>query len=493
MKMERLPIRFHWKNLHVRWPFSVLGILVSVFAAPGFSQDLESFLVKEEQESLESFWIGCENKECHPSVGSLFKMNFKFSKNTTITETSGVKKSETRISGSSDLDRCSLSLIATDQILTNAHCLPEGVKVGNGLERTYAIFPATVVKNGKGESRPIERVRVTKVLQVSAFDPNAKMSPDYAILQLAKPILNRPVLKLVAQPFVDGESYQVVAMWPLKETATRKRMGALQRTQSCQSFSDTIIQPYGPQETQTFFTLFGCSAMKGNSGSPIFNKVGEIVGVLAQGDQGVEIPGNQIVPTFASSQAYTKYAESFSDLKNTPKFWLSGTTATCIFRGAGCTAVITDKDEEAGRLRMSEAISSNLSRMLEDVAGLARLTGPEKAFYDDVEAVQFGDFPKVTVEMTSKPVCASYDYFVALRNKLGPSAQSGFETQVPYATRKWVVSTAVGPDWKLQYRVSPEAVLGKENITLKIAPRGEVSKKLPDGNYESFGVLCRMK
>ena len=113
--------------------------------------------------------IVCPKGDCPSFVGGLYNI-------------SPGKMSGYRVGG------CSTSLIAPDQVLTNAHCIPEDIaQIGNDCgNRIRIVFPKT-------SQHPLETLNCLKILNKSPLSEKAE-SPDWAILKLDRASKRTPLI-----------------------------------------------------------------------------------------------------------------------------------------------------------------------------------------------------------------------------------------------------------------------------------------------------------
>ncbi|MBX9768984.1 MAG: S1 family peptidase, partial [Bdellovibrionales bacterium] len=431
------------------------------------------------------------------SVGSLFRIDVKLE----AREVSGRKA----VHGSSQSGRCTQSLISPTRILTNAHCLKAGAKAGDAVTSTYAIFPATSAKyDPAGVVRAVERIKVLSVVRVSNFDRAAKMSPDFAILELERPVTTRPVLPIAQREFKDGDRYQVVAMWPLKDYSehpdpTKRKVtpvGALQRRYACKALLKTVITSFFKDGSDPFFALFGCPAPGGNSGSPILNPAGEIIGILASGpEKMVEAETTDSVAKYTSTETYEKYKEVMSRPDITPRFWLSGTSAKCILHPELCRdAVISEKQEDLQSTEDQKYFEAQMDAIFQDLLGKINASPSGPAFFDSFGDETRGKFPKLEIEVKTEIQCPSYAYFTNLQKSLGLRPEQGFEAKVPQHTRKWIIRSAIGPEWRYEFGVGPLPEVSERMLSVRVVPEAGKPTRVfeigSSGEARLLGSLC---
>lgn len=200
---------------------------------------------------------------------------------------------------------CSGVRIAKDLVLTNRHCVrliteqPNSGFDGSG----FAVLP-------KNPSDPWgETTSISNLVLISPKNVAGPIAgPDWAILKLlvqAPPFAaDVPVPKINRDGFKDGESYFVYAPSPY---ANASNPLAIEKRE-CKAVYRTIFAPSFDRPLNTVVAFAGCPIGPGNSGAPIYNKDGELVGIIA----------GQFVP--ATMEALSLIAATDFGLLASPQF-----------------------------------------------------------------------------------------------------------------------------------------------------------------------------
>lgn len=164
---------------------------------------------------------------------------------------------------------CTGFLIDKDVLVTNFHCLPEGLKkVGSSCEgQIHFLFPAT-------QDHQAEEADCDKILSLSSSDGDEPLRMDYAVLKL-KSRVERPPLYVNDSGIRDGEDLTIYKIDPVPG-----RGGVLKRV-TCPAIQNTIINPYFDGDLAGVVSLVPCSIIKGNSGSPMVDSSGSVKGVIS--------------------------------------------------------------------------------------------------------------------------------------------------------------------------------------------------------------------
>lgn len=190
-------------------------------------------------------------KSCHPSVALL-----------------------TSVTGN-DIHLCTAFLFKPDIVLTNSHCIPNDLKAENSNceKRMWVTFPAI---DSVGE----ERAGCYRVLHASDIGTDPKTPrPDFAFIQLERPILERRKMELSAEGLEDGTKVSIFHVTPVRNSRPIKGRIA---TMSCVVKQGTYFFPSFDHPLRSLGSLGECSAevKKGNSGSPVVNSEAKAIAIL---------------------------------------------------------------------------------------------------------------------------------------------------------------------------------------------------------------------
>jgi hypothetical protein len=175
--------------------------------------------------------------------------------------------------------QCTGSLIASDVVVTNSHCIPEGVKDGTA-ECSHLLgikFPAT---NGHPEETAICDHLITASSIVDKGNEGFLTKPDYAVFKL-KSRLTRANFSLDRAGIKDGVSLTIYSVDPMSKYELRGRLVK----RSCTSTKGSLMNPDDVDTFSDVILGFGsnCDVHGGNSGSPAMGQDGKVVGLLHGG------------------------------------------------------------------------------------------------------------------------------------------------------------------------------------------------------------------
>ncbi len=199
-------------------------------------------------ESMARAQVNCADPEkCSPSVGLLL-----------------VGADSNRVS------RCTSSLIASDLIVTNSHCIPKdwrspGFKIPANLSKVVFALAGDY---------PREVADVVEVIRASTLtENNAIGDQDYSILKLSRE-LDRPKIEIDSSGAPRDGKFTVIKINPNLETLD----GDMQIIE-CRNARNSIYNYSRLDRKPLTFFLHRCGIISGNSGSPIFASNGKAVGV----------------------------------------------------------------------------------------------------------------------------------------------------------------------------------------------------------------------
>lgn len=165
---------------------------------------------------------------------------------------------------------CSGFLVGPDLLVTAGHCMVNTGETKNETEMfcdAYSwLFDYQADVSGKVKTKNIASDKLYHCKQIiyAVKDENAPFR-DYAIIQLDRPVTDREPLKLSSEPLAVGAGVEMIG-YPLGAPMI---------------YSGNAKVLFDNPERESFIT--NLDAFDGNSGSAVFNKKGEVVGILIGG------------------------------------------------------------------------------------------------------------------------------------------------------------------------------------------------------------------
>lgn len=166
------------------------------------------------------------------------------------------------------ITQCTGFLIAEDIVATNAHCIPDHLRRKNqpiGCGSDLAIR----FKDSSSGKKSIYSCR-----EILAFDKNDPFSPDYAFFKI-NPTGRNP-FPIRKDGVKDGQFTKVIKVTPLGNGSG----GKIQVDQTCPIALGSLLSVKSTNSWSRTAVGMECQAQEGNSGSPVLNSQGEVIGIV---------------------------------------------------------------------------------------------------------------------------------------------------------------------------------------------------------------------
>lgn len=163
--------------------------------------------------------------------------------------------------------QCTTFVVAKNIVATNSHCIPEAVKQKQVAcsERMAMVFPQ---KNGTSVYRSCGQVLV-----MSSITGGMDLD-DFAFIEVAPMAIEPVVISQVG--VADGSLVRVTKLNPTDDGS----LGGRFETLTCKTVQKSLLNLYAIHPYSRTELAMGCEARGGNSGSPVMNSSGEVVGIL---------------------------------------------------------------------------------------------------------------------------------------------------------------------------------------------------------------------
>lgn len=175
---------------------------------------------------------------------------------------------------------CTWFLVGANRAMTNSHCVPEALRSPNNLN--CGDYLQGLIQTGTGQ----KTVRCKKVLFFSKMHDAVILSNDYALIELNKSFPEIETLKLERSGVVENQKINILTMTHhqsesgvqsefKKQTCILKSSDSLGRISSAGS---SPIIGFQEENSGDF-----CKTIGGNSGSPVVERAGKLIGILHGG------------------------------------------------------------------------------------------------------------------------------------------------------------------------------------------------------------------
>jgi V8-like Glu-specific endopeptidase len=158
---------------------------------------------------------------------------------------------------------CTAFLVSNNKVMTNRHCLPSHIKY-EGANCSGSMYFTFL------DHFPVD---CKKVIRLSNNYGRDKVQ-DYAIIELSKNVWQTPVR--INNKGIKNNA--ALHSWKI-DHGSYGEIGYLKKV-NCKSQMGSFFQPDYSHKSSRDAALIGCKIIPGNSGSPLFNKKDQVVGII---------------------------------------------------------------------------------------------------------------------------------------------------------------------------------------------------------------------
>lgn len=166
--------------------------------------------------------------------------------------------------------RCTAALIGPETAITAGHCVAWELSIGDRCEGVWLGFAS-------GSDLPAQWVGCKRIASVQS-SPSTLLSPDYAILELERPIA-RPVLSVGRGTVASGEVVRMVSVTADRFYDDRHEV----RSRRCVVDHNGKLAPWVPVPPPSIRVLSSCPIREGSSGAPVLDREGHLRGLIHAG------------------------------------------------------------------------------------------------------------------------------------------------------------------------------------------------------------------
>lgn len=172
--------------------------------------------------------------------------------------------------------KCTGVLVTPRVVLTNRHCVEQIVSKPNTSFAGQSIIVTTPLSAPHVFDGEFQTV--VNLIAISPTEFSSDFTkPDYAFLLLMEEMKKTKPVKMNFNGIKNGEPYFIYGVSPFADATDQN---AIERRE-CVAVYETTIAPNLDSPFDTTFKFANCPIGPSNSGSPVFDKHGELVGLMA--------------------------------------------------------------------------------------------------------------------------------------------------------------------------------------------------------------------
>lgn len=225
------------RNFFQQWCLLHIAIFTLTFSVQ--ASEVEASKQVNTQSQTVDYRLKCEKETCHSSVAALV----------------------------SNVGVCTAFLVSENTVITNNHCVPAELKTEGAScsGKIKFIFPEM-------DGYAKEEIDCETIKRISDMSSET-ISMDVAIIRL-KVTTRRAPLQVSLDGLANGDEVRVIKIDPDASGGTQKRV-------TCFALQNSLANPFYKNSGSPLFLVRDCEIVRGNSGSPMLNKNGQVIGVIS--------------------------------------------------------------------------------------------------------------------------------------------------------------------------------------------------------------------
>lgn len=165
------------------------------------------------------------------------------------------------------ISQCTGFLIAKNIVATNSHCIPNRFKQNTQIDCSESLAIRFSKNDASGNS-------IYSCKKIINFSENIKLlDPDFAFFEIQE--TQRDPLSISKSGIKNNQSAIVFKITPRSDTT-----GGTLESEACRIVMGSLLNPEANDSFSKTGLAVDCEGVHGNSGSPVLNNTGQVIGIL---------------------------------------------------------------------------------------------------------------------------------------------------------------------------------------------------------------------